>query len=204
MLPHSATAAEADELFADGNRLFRDDLYWAALLRYQQAGEAGMDTPLLHYNSGVAHYRAQQHDRARESLLKASRYGPLQAISLYNLGLNAYAQGDTNEALGYFRRARDQKQRTDISVLARRAISQVNLDIVAEEQPELLAGSREIERELTNFELRARVGAGLDSNVFRSPAESYVDQADPNRPLVTPACPGWHVRPGQSSTRSTR
>ena len=107
-LPQSASAATASELFADGNRLFRDDLYWAALLRYRQASDAGMDTPLLHYNTGVAHYKAQQYDRARESLLESSRYGPLQPISHYNLGLNAYAQGDIDAALRWFRRARDQ------------------------------------------------------------------------------------------------
>ena len=56
-----ALAATASELFADGNRLFRDDLYWAALLRYREASDAGMDTPLLNYNTGVAHYRARQH-----------------------------------------------------------------------------------------------------------------------------------------------
>jgi len=61
----------ADDYFEDGNRLFRDDLYWAALLRYRQASESGMDTPLLHYNKGVAHYRANQNIRAREELLKA-------------------------------------------------------------------------------------------------------------------------------------
>ena len=52
-LSQNAAAATASELFADGNRLFRDDLYWAALLRFQQASEAGMDTPLLHYNTGA-------------------------------------------------------------------------------------------------------------------------------------------------------
>ncbi len=51
-------AMTAYETFQDGNRLFRDDLYWAALLRYRQAADAGLDTPLLHYNTGVAHYRA--------------------------------------------------------------------------------------------------------------------------------------------------
>ena len=33
----------AYETFQDGNRLFRDDLYWAALLRYRQAAEAGLN-----------------------------------------------------------------------------------------------------------------------------------------------------------------
>ena len=65
----SARAMTADQYFTDGNRLFREDLYWAALLRYRQAGEGGMDTPLLHYNTGIAHYRAGQHIRARDALL---------------------------------------------------------------------------------------------------------------------------------------
>ena len=37
LLPFTAAARTADEYFADGNRLFRDDLYWAALLRYRAA-----------------------------------------------------------------------------------------------------------------------------------------------------------------------
>ena len=86
--PGDAVAANASEMFADGNRLFRDDLYWAALLRYRHAEEAGMDTPLLHYNAGIANYHAQQHIRARESLLKAAREPRLRAISHYNLGIS--------------------------------------------------------------------------------------------------------------------
>ena len=51
----NANAMTAEQYFADGNRLFRDDLYWAALLRYRQAADAGLSSPLLHYNMGVAH-----------------------------------------------------------------------------------------------------------------------------------------------------
>jgi tetratricopeptide (TPR) repeat protein len=185
-LPQSASAATASELFADGNRLFRDDLYWAALLRYRQASEAGMDTPLLHYNTGVAHYKAQQYDRAGESLLESSRYGPLQAISHYNLGLNAYAQGDIDAALRWFRRARDQQQRDDISRLARRAITQLNRELALGDPIEVPAAVQERERKFTNFDLRVRVGVGMDDNVFRSPSVAYVDLADPAQPLVTP------------------
>lgn len=184
--PQNAAAATANELFTDGNRLFRDDLYWAALLRYGQASDAGMDTPLLHYNTGVAHYRAQQYGRARAALLEASRHGPLQAISLYNLGLNSYAQGDINDALDFFRQARDQQQRADISNLARRAISQLNHELEMADWLEVPAAVRERERSFAHFDISARVGAGIDDNVFRSPSVSYVDLADPNRPLVTP------------------
>ncbi len=185
-LPQSASAATASEMFADGNRLFRDDLYWAALLRYQQAGAAGMDTPLLHYNSGVAHYKAQQYGRARESLVAASRYGPLQPISHYNLGLNAYAQGDIDEALRWFHLARDQQQRKDISRLAQRAITKLKRELAQADPIKVPATVRERERKFTNFELRARVGAGMDDNVYRSPSVSYIDIADPAQPLVTP------------------
>lgn len=179
-------AATASELFADGNRLFRDKLYWAALLRYQQAGEAGMDTPLLHYNTGVAHYKAQQYSRAREALLQSSRYAPLTAISHYNLGLTAHAQGDIDDALDWLRLARDQQQRKDISRLARRAMAKLNRELARAEPIEVPATFRERKRRLTNFELRARVGAGIDDNVYRSPAVSYVDLSDPAQPVVTP------------------
>ncbi len=185
-LSQNAAAATASELFADGNRLFRDDLYWAALLRYQQASEAGMDTPLLHYNTGVAHYKAQQNARARESLIESSHYGPLQPISHYNLGLNSYAQGDIDEALRWFRKARDQRQRDDISRLASRAVTQLGRELALADAVEVPATIRERERKFTNFDLRARVGVGIDDNVFRSPSISYIDLSDPAQPLVTP------------------
>lgn len=182
----SVQAATASELFADGNRLFRDDLYWAALLRYREAAEAGMDTPLLHYNTGVAHYRAGQHVRARNALEKSAGYGPLAAISHYNLGLNAYRMGNLAEALRWFRQARAQQQRPDISQLAGRAISQVQGDIQAAAPVAAVAAIEKRERSFTNLDLRIRSGAGVDSNVFRSPDTPYVDVADPAQPLVTP------------------
>jgi hypothetical protein len=185
-VPQSASAATASELFADGNRLFRDDLYWAALLRYRQASDAGMDTPLLHYNTGVAHYKAQQYERARKSLLQSGNYGPLQPISHYNLGLIAYAQDDIDEALRWFRRARDQQQRDDISRLARRAITQLNRELASTDPIEVPATVRQQARKFTNLDLRARVGAGIDDNVFRSPSVSYIDLSDPAQPVVTP------------------
>ena len=106
----SVHAMTAEQYFADGNRLYRDDLYWAALLRYSQAEEAGMNTPLLHYNTGIAHYRAGQHIRARASLLKAVNDPALRVITQYNLGLNAYALGEYDEALSWFRLVRDQQE----------------------------------------------------------------------------------------------
>ncbi len=181
-----AQAQTASELFADGNRLVRDDLYWAALLRYEQAAEQGMDTPLLHYNRGIAHFRAQQHTRARQSLTMAAHSPRLRVLAHYNLGLNAYAGGDTDEALRWFRLARDQQQNSQIASLARRAIArlrsgriQVDSVLVRAEQPRKRKKPGE-------FDFRASVSFGNDNNVFRAPDVPYVDFSDPNLPLVNP------------------
>ena len=152
----------------------------------QLVAEAGMDTPLLHYNTGVAHYRAKQHARAREALQKSAAYGPLAPISHYNLGLNAYAMDDIDQALRWFRRARDQEQRDDIRRLARHAIRQLEDELKASAPVATAVAERERIRKLTNLDLRVRVGAGVDDNVFRSPADPYIDLANPAQPLVTP------------------
>ena len=184
--PSSAFALAVDELFADGNRLFRDDLYWAALLRYQQAHDAGMDSALLHYNTGVAHYKAGQHIRARESFLKASRSYNFEPLSHYNLGLNAMALDDNDEALKWFRKARAQDRNRQVRSLAGKAIKQVELGAAEVSVAQMIAEIELKEKEATNFRLRARLGGGFDSNVFRSPSEPYIDRSNPNNPLITP------------------
>jgi hypothetical protein len=180
-----ALALTAQETFEDGNRLFRDDLYWAALLRYRQAAEAGMDTPLLHYNAGVAHYRAKQHIRAREAFLKALDSPGLRVLAHYNLGLNAYAAGDADEALSWLRQARDQDENAEIRKLATTAIARLRMQQRAED-PIVIRERREEERKIGEFDLSAKVGFGTDDNVYRAPEDPYIDFADPNLPIVTP------------------
>lgn len=179
-----AHAMTAEQYFADGNRLFRDDLYWAALLRYDQAQEEGLDTTLLHYNMGVAHYRAQQHIRARESLLRALDDPSLRVAAQYNLGLNAYALGDTDEALRWFRLARDQDIDKKLQKFAVVAISRIRVENEKPTEIEEQVVEREEKREFTDFQLRAKVGYGNDDNVFRTPNEPYIDLSDPNAPVV--------------------
>ena len=203
--PTSASAAGAQELFVDGNRLFRDDLYWAALLRYQQAEQAGMNTALLHYNTGVAHYRAGQHIRAHESLLKASRSYNFEVYSHYNLGLNAWAAGNTDEALTWFGKARDQERSAKISSLATKAIAELKAETVEEDLVIVRAEAKERKRDISIFALRARLGGGVDSNVFRSPSEPYIDQSDPTLPLITPEVQqGFFIPVSMSAKYSVR
>ncbi len=187
LAPTTAThAMTADQYFADGNRLFRDDLYWAALLRYSQAAEGGIDTPLLHYNTGVAHYRAGQHIRAREHLLRAIADPALRDTAHYNLGLNAYALGETQEALRWFRLARDQGSNSKLQKYAVVAISRIRIEQDRPSDYEVLVEEREEKREFTDLELHATIGYGNDSNVFRSPDIPYIDYSDPTWPIVVP------------------
>jgi tetratricopeptide (TPR) repeat protein len=183
---HPAHAMTAEQYFTDGNRLFRDDLYWAALLRYEQANQEGLDTPLLHYNTGIAHYRANQHIRARESLLQALGDPTLTVAAQYNLGLNAYALGETDEALRWFRLARDQNQNQTLQYFAVIAISRIRQEQEVPTQYEERVAKREPERTFTDLELRASLGYGNDTNVFRSPDQPYIDYSNPNEPTVTP------------------
>ena len=182
----SVLAATASDAFEDGNRLFRDDLYWAALLRYKQASEAGMNTPLLHYNMGVTHYRAKQHIRARESLTKALASPGLRVVSQYNLGLNAYAAGDVDEALRWFRLARDQDENAQISRLARTAISRLQTQKQTTDTFLVRAEEERRKRDIADFYFRAVVGFGMDDNVFRTPAEPYIDFSNPTLPVIVP------------------
>ncbi len=177
----------AEQYFDEGNRLVRDGLYWAALLRYRQAYESGIDTPLLHYNTGVANYRADQYDRAEESLLRALESPTLRVAAQYNLGLNAYAKGDERAALRWFRLVRDNQQNEELAQYARVAIHRIRA-LEAEEEAIVVEEERRRQRALqfTDFDLRARVSFGTDTNPFRSPTEPYVDFADPAQPLVTP------------------
>ena len=182
----NAHAMTPQQYFDDGNRLFRDDLYWAALLRYSQAAEGGIDTPLLHYNTGVAHYRAGQHIRARDHLLRAVTDPGLRVAAHYNLGLNAYALGEIDEALRWFRLARDQGVNRKLSEFAIVAISRIRIEREKPTDFEVLVAEREEKREFTDLELRARVGYGNDSNIFRSPDQPYIDFSDPSLPVVVP------------------
>jgi len=145
-----------------------------------------MDSALLHFNSGVAHYRAGQHIRSRTSLLKSAQSSSLRVLSHYNLGLNAYAAGDIDDALNWFRRARDQDENTKIQKLAIIAISRLLAEKTAADPVLVRAEKRSEKKPITSFDLHGRVGFGSDNNVFRAPNLPYIDFSDPSLPLITP------------------
>ncbi len=181
-----ASAMTAQQYFDDGNRLYRDNLYWAALLRYRQASEQGLDSAVLHYNSGVAHYRAGQHVRARQSFEKALQDPALLAASQYNIGLNAYALGDSADALQWFRRVSASGGNEKFRALAAVAIARIERDADVSDESVTGDATGDSTRPFASLELRARLGFGTDDNVFRTPDQDYVDFSSPGSPLVTP------------------
>jgi hypothetical protein len=181
-----AVAMTADEYFTDGNRLYYNDLYWAALLRYQQAADEGLDSAVLHYNMGVAHYRAGQLVRSRQAFEKVLDNPTLQIAARYNIGLVANALGDTAGALRWFRMVSTQQGNEKIRALALAATARLEADAVDAGQAALAAAPDENERPFTNLELRMRVSFASDDNVFRSPAQTYIDFAAPGQPVITP------------------
>ncbi len=200
-----AAAMTAEQYFADGNRLFRDDLYWAALLRYRQAADEGMDSALLHYNSGIAHYKSGQHIRARDSLLRAVQSPSLRIAAQYNLGLNAFAAGDNDEALRWFRLVRDQEQDKILQRYAVVAISRIRdiRDVPTEFEVRVAKQKKKEKRAFADLEFRARVSFGQDDNVFRAPSQPYVDFSDPNQPVVTPTVQSGVYIPVSMSAKYT-
>ena len=187
-----AQGISAEDAFRDGNRLFRDNLYWAALLRYEEAANAGMNSAALHYNIGVAHYKARQYERAARSLERAAMSPRLKLLASYNLGLTEYAMGNNAAALRLFREARDQNESAKISALADKAIARLRNEVLtatANSQKEIVADPDEREmrpepRKLGEFEGYARVGFGSDDNVYLTPAETYIDVSNPGQPAT--------------------
>lgn len=187
-LASPAAAQTAEDYFADGNRLFRDDLYFAALLRYRQAEESGLDTPRLHFNTGVAHYRAGQYQRARVSLEKSLVSAELEPLAQYNLGLNAWQAGSTDEARRRLRLAATQSRQARVADLAMTALAELERRQVEPDTPtaEYAQAPVEEDRRPATLDVQATIGFGNNSNVYMSPASDYVDFGDPAQPTVSP------------------
>lgn len=175
-------AAEAPSgLRQQGDREFRAGHFERAAALYREARALGDDSARLHYNLGVASYRAGKYSEAIESLRLAARDGKIAPLAWYNRGLAYWALGDRRSAEPCFewtqRLARGRRLRS----LAARALADVR------------AGTRMPQRRRKPI-LEPRPGPsvvamarfGYDDNVFYSPDEAYVDLAQRTRPLVEP------------------
>ena len=174
----------------EGNALTRAGIYRTALLRYREAAAAGLDTPLLHYNLGVTYYRLGEYGDAAQEFERtaAAPDDALGALAQYNLGLALRAAGDRAGAESAFRAAEERAPGRSLRRLAEHA----SLVVAApparrggEDEPRRTAAESPDER-IGDLLFSAAARLGQDDNVYRSPAEPYVDFSDPAQPIVTP------------------
>jgi hypothetical protein len=168
----------------EGNRLFRSGLYRAALSSYRQAEAAGLDTPLLHYNSGLALYKLGEYSAAEEELARAAQEPELAALAYYNRGLSSRARHG-EDADRWFRLA---LERADDAALRRLAQSALRAARPPGAQPGLVEqGAGAAAQRAGGLKLAAHAKLGQDDNVYRTPADPYVDLAAAGAPSVTPS-----------------
>ena len=162
-----ASSEAADAAFEKGNEAFRNGSYVTALASYNDALVNGKNTPRLHYNMGLAHFRLEQYAEARQAFTESAKDERTAALSYYHLGVLAHKAGDNDAAASWFnmtRRSTDSERLRDMSIEALGTIG----------APPML------------FDIMLSAGFGNDSNAFRAPNEPYTDFSQDPPVLVTP------------------
>lgn len=152
--PVPALAVAVTEAFEAGVTASRAGNHREAVERFEAARRAGLDTPALHFNLGVALYHLGEMERARASFLRAYREPEMAAPAAYNLGRIAREQGDIAAARRWFGRAVERARTEAVRARARRALAALGRGPAADA-----------------FAL-VSLGAGHDSNVQLAPDES--------------------------------
>jgi Tfp pilus assembly protein PilF len=193
-----AAAESAAELLAEGNQLVRSGIYRTALLRYREAAAAGLDSGLLHYNLGVVHYELEDYTAAADEFARAAADPALAALASLNRGLALEAAGNAAAASDAFRAAADA---ADDRRLRRAAENAAANSVAANAPPASRSRTFESIAEPTarigRLELSAAARVGQDDNVYRTPADAYVDLSDPTQPLVTPVVQSASFMPAE-------
>lgn len=114
----------ASQAFAAGTSAYAEQDYFRALSYFQEARDAGIQGPAVHYNIAVCHYRLGDYDAAGSAFsLLADRFPAMRALAQYNLGLVAQRQGDDQAARQRFRQALENSDDETIQRLATAQLS---------------------------------------------------------------------------------
>jgi thioredoxin-like negative regulator of GroEL len=146
----SAASAEALTLFAEATAAFEAGDFSRARALFDQALEAGLEGPAIHFNIGAAAFRAGDLPRAERAFREVARSPSMAALAHYNLGLVALDRRDEREAREWFERTLHQQNPSHdrlMSLAARRL----------EELPQA--------RRTGAWSYYARGGAGYDDNI---------------------------------------
>jgi hypothetical protein len=144
-----AASADALSRFAEATAAFEAEDFSRARAMFEQALEAGMEGPAIHYNIGAAAYRAGDLPRAERAFQEVARTPQMAALAHYNLGVVALDRRDEREARDWFERvAQSSSVDQRLRLLATRRL---------EELPRARAAG--------TWSWYARGGAGYDDNI---------------------------------------
>ncbi len=128
-------AQDGDQAFAAGNQSFANGDYSRALAYFEDARDAGVEGPAVHYNIAVCQYHSGNYDEADATFrLVADRYPQMRALAEYNRGLVLLRQDRESEARPLFEQATrgpDQK----VAQLATAALRRLDSGREPVEQP---------------------------------------------------------------------
>jgi len=186
-LVQSAPVALADDgALEKGNAAVRAGRYEEAIVWFDTARRDGGDSALLSYDRGVAEYRLHRYAAAEASFAAASNEPKLRARAFYNLGLVRLAQGEKEDALGWFRQvAADATAPADLRALAHTAVRKSRPPAPRVAVSSTLWDSNP-KRAIDFFDWGFTTQLATDSNIYTSPSSSYVDLSQPGTPTVTP------------------
>lgn len=150
MVAASASVAVADD-WNSGQQAFEDGDYASALHYFEQARDAGIDGPAVHYNIATSQFKLGRYEDAGQTFaLIARRFPQMRGLAEYNLGLVARRLGKASEARTHFLRAhRLSPDNRTIRVLSSRRLREL--------EPEARAAAR--------WSGAVGVRAGHDDNV---------------------------------------
>jgi len=144
-LPMLACAENSASLVHQGNRLYKEKQYDAALKLYNEAQIKNPDSAQINYNIGIAQYRKGDYNLAIASLEKAtiSREKLLEAAANFNIANAKYKLGklkentDLEQTVNLLRQALDYYKRA-IELDARDQDARINHELVEKELKTLL------------------------------------------------------------------
>ncbi len=101
LIPTLAAAQAGRKKVHQGNSLYKEKKYDAALGKYQDALLDAPDSPRIRFNVGNALYQKNTHEKAVETYQKALATGDvrLQSQLYYNVGNGLYRQGKLAESI---------------------------------------------------------------------------------------------------------
>lgn len=154
LLPSLPATAAGKQAYEAAVSAARAGDYRQAVAQFQEAREAGYDTPALHFNLGVSFFRLGRLDSAVAAFRRAAETPEMGAPAAYNLGRIARDRGQLESAIRWLEQA---AERAGTQAVADRALAALReLDTKPEPAGLVLAA----------------IGSGYATNISLSPSDS--------------------------------